>query len=149
MAVPIQTGMKGWEKWNSLSWDGVNWNIRVISSAVEGSVFRIDHSQGVQGGQEFPPPSPTPFIGIAQKKFRLYAGPPGRHPPSHYTTCMSSSAWNSRRLERVGNSGIPWEIPGSHRYPSLIFLMKMKRWEAVLTIPWAVKRYGPGPSLPR
>lgn len=100
-------GRKGWEKWDSLSWDGASWNIHVTSSAVEVSVFRTNHSQGVQGGQGFPPPPPTPFTGIAQEKFRLYAGPPGRHPPSHYTTSMSTSAWNPRRLEQVGNSGIP------------------------------------------
>lgn len=27
-------------------------------------------------------PTPTPLTGIAQKKFRLYAGPPGRHSPA-------------------------------------------------------------------
>lgn len=90
--------------------DGASWNIHVISSTVEGSVFRIDHCQG---GQGFPSPPPTLFTGVAQKKFRLYAGQPGRHPPSHYTTSMSSSAWNSRRLEQVRNSGIP-QVPLPH-----------------------------------
>lgn len=52
---PYRKGEEGWGKWTDLSWDVVSWNIHVTSSPGEGSMFRVDHSQGVQGGQECPP----------------------------------------------------------------------------------------------
>lgn len=66
----------------------------------EGSVFRADHTQGVQGGQEFPPQ--LHFLGLPRGGAAFL--------PAHRADPRPPSAWNPRKLEQVGNSAIIWAL---------------------------------------
>lgn len=58
-------------------------------------------------------PTPNSTYWNRSKEIQTLCWSTWQTPSCHYTTSISSSAWNSRRLEQVGNSGIP-QVPLPH-----------------------------------